>query len=78
MICGDDMHIKTGKEIRSSVDIKFRRQLEVKDKIIEEFTNKIKGAEETVNKTREEADKVKEESKKEIELIQEKCRKEIE
>ena len=56
----------------------FRRQLEVKDKIIEELTNKIKGAEETVNKTREEADKVKEESKKEIELIQEKCRKEIE
>lgn len=56
----------------------FRRQLEVKDKIIEEFTNKIKGAEEMVNKSRGEANKVKEESKKEIELIQEKCRKEIE
>lgn len=56
----------------------FRRQLEVKDKIIEEFTNKIKGAEEAAKKEKEEADKVKEESKKEIELIQEKCRKEIE
>ena len=52
MICGDDMHIKTGKEIRSSVDIRnlivsiiFRQNSDFTErKIFDLVENYLKGS----------------------------------
>lgn len=51
----------------------FRRQLETKDKIIEEFTNKIRITEENAEKAKQNALKVQEDSKNEVERIRKEC-----